>query len=223
LEFFDVQFFNVQEGWALATDNFPSDNIFLAHTTDSGVHWGWVDTGIEGMIATGFGTVLGGLDFPDTQHGWVVGGLGEVVYTEDGGATWITQTLNCGYPSCPIRLYGIDMIDTQTGWMVGENLYRTGDGGLHWEVEDIGFGYDLQDVQFLDEQNGWLAGDAGYAANTTDGGGTWIPVENTVTGVALRGLSFVSPQKGWLVGDSGTILTTVELPCWPVYLPLVVR
>ena len=223
LEFFDVQFLDSQEGWALATDNFPSSNIFLAHTVDGGANWEWVDTGIEGTIAVGFGTVLGGLDFLDAQHGWAAGGLGNIVHTPDGGTTWIAQTIDCGYPTCPRRLYEIDMLDTQVGWIAGEDLYHTSNGGLLWEIEDIGFGYDLQDVQFLDAQNGWLAGDAGYAAYTTNGGITWMPAQNVVTGVSLRGLSFVSLERGWLVGDGGVILTTVQVPYWPVYLPLVVR
>lgn len=209
LQFFDVKFLNFQEGWALAARNFPSANIFLAHTTDGGAHWGWVDTGIEGSISVGFDTVLGGLDFPDAQHGWAVGGLGNVVHTEDGGATWSTQTLNCGNPSCPDSLYGIDMIDTQVGWMASP--YRTSDGGLHWDPVDLGYLRLVQDVEFLDTQNGWFAGPGGYAAYTRDGGDTWTPVENTSTSATLRGLSFISPDKGWLVGDYGTIVT-VEGP-----------
>ncbi len=223
LEFFDVQFLDSREGWALATGNSSSGNIFLAHTVDGGANWEWVDTGIEGTIAVGFGTVLGGLYFLDAQHGWAVGGLGNIVYTPDGGATWSAQAIDCGYPTCPSHMFELDMIDTQVGWLAGEDLFYTNNGGLLWEVKEIGFGYDLQDVQFLDAQNGWLAGDAGCAAYTTNGGTSWIPVQNVVTGVSLRGLSFVSPEKGWLVGDSGVILTTVSEPYWPVYLPLVAR
>jgi photosystem II stability/assembly factor-like uncharacterized protein len=204
LGFFDVKFLDLREGWVLATDNFPSQNIFLAHTTDGGAHWRWVDTGIEGPIAIGFGEVQGGLDFPDAQHGWAVGGLGKIVHTEDGGATWSAQTLNCEY----CRIYGVDMmIDTQLGWIVGEGgLYRTSDGGVHWDALDIGYAGDLQDVQFLDGQNGWVAGWDGYTAYTADGGNTWTPVDNTATNETLRGLSFVYPDKGWLVGDYGTIM-----------------
>jgi photosystem II stability/assembly factor-like uncharacterized protein len=48
-------------------------------------------------------------------------------------------------------------------------------------------------------------------------------VDNEVSSFDLRGMSFVNPHKGWLVGDYGTILTTIQVPFWPVFLPLVTR
>ena len=74
-EFFAVEFADDQNGWVLATRVSPSFNIHLAHTNDGGANWTWNDTGIEGPLAIGFALVQGDVDFPDAQHGWVVGGL----------------------------------------------------------------------------------------------------------------------------------------------------
>ena len=82
---------------------------------------------------------------------------------------------------------------------------------------------DLQDVQFVDAQNGWLAGDRGLVMRTTDGGANWVLIENDVSDFALRGVSFVAPEQGWFVGDGGTILTTIKVPYWPIYLPMIVQ
>jgi len=223
LEFFAVQSLDDQNGWALATENFPSVNIFLAHTADGGSQWDWVDTGITGTLAIGFALVQGDVVFTDEQHGWVIGGLGEVVHTDDGGATWITQTLTCDWPICHKRLFAVEFISNQEGWIVGEGLYHTTDGGSHWNMQDVDVETDFQDIQFVNSLSGWLAGDYGVVMYTSDGGNTWNLIENDVSSVPLRGLSFVNPQKGWFVGDHGTILTTTQIPYWPVYLPLVTR
>jgi photosystem II stability/assembly factor-like uncharacterized protein len=226
LEFFDVQFFDDQEGWALATDNFPSDHIFLAHTTNGGSEWNWVDTGIIGNMAIGYALVQGELSFTDSQHGWAVGGLGQIVHTTDGGTTWLTQTLTCGHPTCPMRLFALEMLDDQEGWIAGEGLYHTSDGGANWDIVmegTVGGEKDFHDMQFVDALNGWLAGARGRILVTRDGGDTWHEVDNNSSSFTLLGLSFVDQDKGWLVGDYGTILTTTQIPCWPVYLPLVTQ
>jgi len=164
-----------------------------------------VDTGIEGNIAIGFALVQGDVVFTDEQHGWAVGGLGQVVHTEDGGSTWVKQELTCDWPECPKRLFAVDFVDNQVGWIVGEGLFHTMDGGAHWAQETIDFDSDFQDVQFLNADIGWLAGDRDGLIYTTDGGSQWHRLESS-TSVPLRGLYFVNPKQGWIVGDYGTIL-----------------
>jgi len=223
LEFFDVQFFDDQKGWALATDNFPSDHVFLAHTVNGGNEWDWVDTGITGTMAIGYALVQGELSFTTDQQGWAVGGHGQIVHTADGGTTWITQTLKCGHTSCPMRLFAVEMLENQEGWIAGEGLYHTSDGGAHWNVEGVEIGGDFQAAQLVDALNGWLAGEDGAILITSDGGDTWHEVDNEASSSSLRGISFVDADKGWLVGDYGTILTTVQVPYWSLYLPIVTR
>jgi photosystem II stability/assembly factor-like uncharacterized protein len=212
LEFFAVEFLDHQNGWALATDNFPSQNVFLAHTTDGGSHWNWVDTGIQGNIAIGFATVQGDVTFTDANHGWVVGGLGEIVHTDDGGITWTQQTI----PDEWRRLHAVEFINNQEGWIAGQGLFHTTDGGTNWLPRDVPVQGDIRDLEFLDALNGWLSTDGGNILVTSDGGNTWNPLENNVSSAALLGISFVSPEKGWLVGDFGTILavayTAVDIP-----------
>jgi photosystem II stability/assembly factor-like uncharacterized protein len=112
---------------------------------------------------------LGSVDLVDAEHGWAAGGLGKVIHTADGGTTWITQTLTCGYPSCPWRLYALEMLDNREGWIAGEGLYHTTDGGARWNVEDLDVGTDFQDIQFVDALDGWLAGNHGMILVTRDG------------------------------------------------------
>ena len=221
-EFYAVQALDGQNVWALAEGHFPDRNIFMGHTTNGGTEWSWVDTGITGTLGIGFELVQGEVAFTDAQHGWAIGGQGQIVHTADGGGSWVRQELTCPWPTCPMRLYALAFTNHQEGWIAGERLYHTTDGGAHWNEHELDIGVDLQDIQFVDAQNGWLAGDRGLVMRTTDGGANWVLVDNDVSGFTLRGVSFVAPEQGWFVGDGGTILTTVQVPYWPVYLPLVV-
>lgn len=204
-EFFAVDFVDAQNGWALAAMNFPSSNVNLARTIDGGSTWTWVDSGVEGQLSVGFALVQGEIVFSDAQHGWAVGGLGEVVSTADGGTTWTQQTLTCDWPECLKRLYTVSMIDSQIGWIGGEGLYHTNDGGENWLQVDVELTGDIHAIQFLDAQAGWAAGDRGVLLYTASGGTTWEAVE-TGEGSTLNGLYFVSPVRGWIVGDDGVIL-----------------
>jgi photosystem II stability/assembly factor-like uncharacterized protein len=226
-EFFDVQFLDAQNGWALDTGHYDSlaeeTRLFLARTQDGGLNWNWVNTGLPGNLNIGFALVQGGLDFTDADHGWAAGGLGEVIHTADGGSTWITQTLTCDWPVCDKRLFDIDFIDNQVGWIAGEGLYHTADGGDHWDMHTLAYKIDFHDVQFLDLVHGWLAGDKGIALYTTNGGADWQLARNADTLANLRGMYLLDPQTGWFVGEMGTIFTITELPIESLYLPLVIH
>ncbi len=204
-EFFAVDFINSQNGWALAARYFPSPNVHLAHTSDGGTNWQWVDTDVEGTLAIGYAFVQGDVFFSDPQHGWAIGGNGTIIHTADGGATWTQQVLACGYPSCSIPVYAVEILDSQTGWIAGVDLYHTSNGGVEWLPQEIDLPEAIRDMQFVDAQSGWLAGDRGVLLRTTDGGATWERIE-TGEGIDLNGLYFVSPDQGWIVGNYGVIL-----------------
>jgi photosystem II stability/assembly factor-like uncharacterized protein len=57
----------------------------------------------------------------------------------------------------------------------------------------------LRAVQFLDDKEGWAAGDDGLVLHTIDGGKNW---ERQSSGVraSLRSIQFVTPWVGWVAG-----------------------
>jgi photosystem II stability/assembly factor-like uncharacterized protein len=181
-EFFDIQFIDNQTGWALDDGHYnqvaDQTEPYFAHTTDGGEHWEWVQTGVAGSMSVGYADVQGELDFTDPQHGWAAGGLGKVIHTSDGGASWAAQSVDCGWPNCPVRFYAIEMINNLKGWIAGEGLYQTSNGGDLWQIrEDMDVSGDFQDVQFVDALNGWLVGDKGMVYYTDNGGTSWKSVE----------------------------------------------
>jgi photosystem II stability/assembly factor-like uncharacterized protein len=215
--FLAVRFLDSQRGWALSAgrSDISGQPVSLAHTVNGGATWSWVDTPVDGSTMT-FG---GGLSFVDAQHGWIVGGLGEALSTNDGGAHWAAVTVPC--QMC--RLHAVSFADPSHGWIAGEGQYETRDGGTSWVERDLGVGGDINAAQMVDAKNGWMAGDSAAILYTTDGGVTWRQAVDNVTYAALHGLSFVAPGQGWLAGDGGVILTMAEIPFWWQYLPIVVR
>ncbi len=205
-EFFAVQFLDSQNGWAVATRKFPSSTIHLVQTTDGGLNWRWVDTGIEGPLSIGYRLVQGDVHFTDAQHGWAAGGLGKVIATSDGGKSWEQQQLSCifGYPDCPWRTYALDFIDNDHGWLAGEGVFQTTDGGKEWPERVIAKAGDIQDVQFFSSGTGWMVSDRGQMLYTNNNGRRWHQLPPGAN-APLRGLSFTSRTQGWMAGEQGTI------------------
>jgi len=144
--------------------------------------------------------------FEDAQYGWVVGDQ-KVLYTSDGGASWIEQAQVAG-----VRLYGIDFVDPYRGWVVGENrtILHTTDRGTNWNPQSSGTSVRLRGVDFVDLLNGWACGDGGWAIYTTDGGANWTQ-KTLSTWDNLNNVFFVDNLNGWLVGYDGSIFHTSDL------------
>lgn len=125
------------------------------------------------------------LEMFNELDGWAVTDI-NLVCTTDGGMTWYNVTP----PEIDETGFGVDLfaLDTEHAWMQKPDfesypnsgtLYRTSDGGLTWKASPVPFS--RGDIQFLDEENGWVLADLGVGAGsnavavyqTTDGGTTW--------------------------------------------------
>jgi photosystem II stability/assembly factor-like uncharacterized protein len=177
---------------AIGSDHAWAAGYFGAiyHTTDAGKNWrkqnGLTDQSIYDI------------SFADEQNGWAVGRKGFVVHTSNGGDTWELQSI----PRKPEQhLFAIKAVSPTTAWAVGDwgGRYYTNDAGKTWqdrsflltedhpsfkylsddELEAFERGekiYDdifLNDVFFIDEKHGWMAGEYGHTFRTEDGGETW--------------------------------------------------
>jgi photosystem II stability/assembly factor-like uncharacterized protein len=99
----------------------------------------------------------------------------------------------------------IDMIDTQTGYGLDEqNLYRTDNSGIQWNVvTPPGVNANFS-VFFLDAQNGWmLAGNPQDLSesnlyHTADGGQNWTA---TPAPFGMGRIQFLDEQNGWAMAN----------------------
>jgi photosystem II stability/assembly factor-like uncharacterized protein len=126
----------------------------LRKTTDGGVNWDTVKTGLSGTLYSVY--------FVDDSVGWVAGGNGTLIKTTDGGVTWANQIT--GLTNGTIQ--SMRFFDRMNGYLgptvttLG-SLLRTTNGGVTWAAENIGTTFVINRMQFTDPDHGWLAGNSG--------------------------------------------------------------
>ncbi|MCP4003876.1 MAG: hypothetical protein GY725_06740 [bacterium] len=162
----------------------------IYRTRDGGKSWSKLDSLTSKSIYD--------ISFADQNNGWAVGRRGFVIHTTDGGDTWEKQSI----PRKPAQhLFAVRAVTPQIAWAVGDwgGRYYTGDGGKTWEDRSFRVTeehptfkyfsdeelarfnagepfYDdmfLNDVFFISDKVGWIAGEYGFIFHTEDGGETW--------------------------------------------------
>jgi photosystem II stability/assembly factor-like uncharacterized protein len=87
-------------------------------------------------------------------------------------------------------------------------LLVTTDGGASWSNRATGTTGHLRNIDFIDANHGFAAGDQGLLVATADGGKTWTPRKTGVT-ENLTAVQFVG-QLGWVTGYDGVILHSAD-------------
>lgn len=157
--------------------------------------------------------------FTSDQEGWVVGELGRIYHTTDGGKTFSRSDAGTRF-----AFLSVACLDDGTVIVTGQKgmAMRSRDRGKTWEKLDTGTQRDLLSVDFATPQVGVAVGDFGTMIRTTDGGQTWTKVplpadlvlpediaEIVEPGdVLLYDIHFATPERGWAVGEFGVIFTT---------------
>ena len=86
-------------------------------------------------------------------------------------------------------LLGISILFSQEGWF--------------WKNAT------LSDVDFVDQNSGWVVGMSGLIMNTTDGGMNWTKQQSGTT-EWLQSAFFINSDNGFVVGSNGIILKTTD-------------
>lgn len=149
-----TSFLDPQRAWLIYHgDPIPMDGPWdVWHTVDGGQSW------TQASIAspTQEGLALIEMFFVDANNGWVLGqiypGMNQVfavLYaTSDGGDTWQlisnpmapsgpTETNLPGSYSLPFGGQPLAFISPQVGFTGGDSLYKTEDGGITWQAQQI--------------------------------------------------------------------------------------
>ncbi len=199
LNFGDMKFVSDSVGYLLAHTSSGSSGSagYIYFTMDGGENW--TDSNFFRNYR------LSGIDFYDSQNGWVVGDSGNALRTNNGGSSWDDQVLDSA-----IDLYAVDFITATTGWCVGEagHVYRSDDGGDSWNPQSTNTTIDMSAVQFLTANIGFACGSTGVFFYTNTGGAVWDTVR--VSSADLRSLFFHTPLHGWVVGDDGNVWETIN-------------
>ena len=69
----------------------------------------------------------------------------------------------------------------------------------------------LEDIFFIDANNGWVVGENGIILHTTNGGDSW-GIQTSGTEEKLLSVSFADSAVGWIVG--GGLRVLVHYPAY---------
>lgn len=139
---------------------------------------------------------------------FVVGQVGTILKTTNGGQTWIRMRVSSALNQ---TFRGVWFTDANTGFAVGDlgTIVKTTDAGATWTSNTVDPGVDFYSVFFTDANTGTAVGYPGAIYRTTDGGGTW---NLQLSGPAsyLRAVWFTDSNTGTVVGSSGVIFRTTN-------------
>jgi photosystem II stability/assembly factor-like uncharacterized protein len=121
---------------------------------------------------------LNTLFFIDSLSGYVAGDSGLILYTSNGGASWIQQQSNTNR-----NIIDLFFLNENLGWAVAWSegilpfvtfILKTTDGGINWTANQFRQENILMySIYFLDSLKGFTGGNPGAIFNTTDGGANW--------------------------------------------------
>lgn len=192
-------------GWAMS-NHYKDQNYFALNfykTTDNGRHWTFVHT-LKANEANH--TIVSDPHFLGHDIIWISlsdhgGNFPDLVALSTDGARHFNDM------SDRSRL---DMISAKEGWAIGANAVdHTTDGGHTWKQEFPSL-FPKQQLQFLNEKEGYGLGDQSdpmALLHTTDGGITWKKVGSLVSAMptnrtgtpSLKYISFSDSNNGWAV------------------------
>ena len=161
------------------------------------------------------------IDFADNQNGWIVG-YQNILHTSDGGDSWEHQSVE-GVGELFSYASSLQSFNANTCIAVGGSIISSGnnsdiysqvikteDGGKTWNyIRHISMEY-IFDIDFVDDNTGWIVGFPGLIAKTTNGGQEWEVQTPTDNNNYYWAADFIDALTGWAVGTSGRIRKTSD-------------
>jgi len=189
-----VEFLNATHGWTATSQ-------VLYKTSDGGQTW-------QNMTGWSFSDNPRNMHFLTEYEVWAIGYDG-IYHSEDGTETW-EQVFDRGG-------WSLSFLSENEAWGISDSsLFHMGQNHT-WETLPVPGrlpSFRLRspyctDIQFVDDQHGWIVGTEIAVMHTPDGGSTWyqqsVPANR---GNRMMAVCFVDELHGWVVGSDGTILRT---------------
>jgi photosystem II stability/assembly factor-like uncharacterized protein len=87
--------------------------------------------------------------------------------TVNGGYSWNAGSYGAGNYK---NYYNFSFSNTVTGWFIGDQIIKTTNAGLNWNVMSTPFGSSFKGIHFIDTLNGWMVSGGGLIIKTSTGG-----------------------------------------------------
>lgn len=116
-------------------------------------------------------------------------------------------------------LKSVCFVDSLYGWIAGDSgiILHTTDGGISWLLQDTHSTNEVEDVFFLDRNQGW-ASTYNFTTppfgtillKTTDGGSTWISQPYPTENIFITCILFRDSLNGWMGGQPHALVKTTD-------------
>ncbi|MBK6537038.1 MAG: hypothetical protein IPG09_04435 [Ignavibacteria bacterium] len=192
----------------------------ILRTTNAGINWNIVYSNEDARVTS----VL----LNSSNTGWAVGRInvstfeinGLILRSTDEGQSW--SQINSPVAT---SISAVHFPSPSTGYIVANfgpaSILKTTNAGDLWEVisYNVFMLIDPSSVHFFNNNTGWVSGNYGTVAKTTDGGFNWQTFF-IGTDDYLKSMSFYNEMTGWVVGSEGTILKTTNAGTEPLRVDL---
>lgn len=186
-------------------------------------NWTKTETGF-GLDEYGYpysnGNTLNQVKFKTSQFGWKIG-YRTMSFTKDGGNTWHSlfgpvdpRTYSYVFEKAHFKTDSIGFVLLK--YYEGNPATLSNFSGSSRTAVDIpykdpGDPYDtgMLDLQFIDDDTGFITTSNGKLIKTTDGGSSWN-IQLVRANTALSRVFFVTAQTGWVIGKNGLVLKTTD-------------
>ncbi len=150
-------------------------------------------------------THLYGIFFTSVATGWIVGDMGLMYNTTNGGANWI----NAQFPEV-VDLREIFFLNPTTGWITGKlgRIFCTTNSGGNWISQYSDSNSIYHHIVMRNSSNGWAVGEC-EIVHTSDLGTHWNRQLYSYP-LPLVQSFFTSDLVGYVVGFGGTIYKTTN-------------
>lgn len=170
----------------------------LVRTTDAGDSWQSVPIGTSDWVKA--------IHFFNPSEGWVAttsgsSNLAQLLKTTNGGDTWTIMHDTEEYSTMYWPSATIGYIGTASG-----KVLKTTDGGDNWLPTSLTTGSNIYEMQFLDDQTGFVFGLDYYLRKTTDGGITW----DSIYQPDVQHIFFLDENIGYCIDGSGRVGKTTD-------------
>lgn len=158
-------------------------------------------------------STLNEVQFVSAETVYAVGNRGNILKSTDSGQTWNNVSYETTKDIQTLYFFDENTGFVGTPFMSGggessEMLAKTIDGAASWEVFSSFDFDDFNDLEFLDEQNGWAASVDGKVLHTTDSGESW---SSTSAGSEdLHDIEFIDANTIWVAGDYGSLFKSTD-------------
>lgn len=151
-----------------------------------------------------FGSIAD-LSVVDLDNAWVIV-TGQLLKLKHNFTSW--SIVKPGLDELVRRIY---FVNRKLGFALCESgsIYRTSNGGLTWQAQNVGRGFKFNEIQFIDSSHGWITGfGVDYTSylllRTDDGGQSWRSLAAPSV-IGPDAFSFVNKLEGWAIDAQNNI------------------